>query len=111
MKNIIFIITIVCCACSTPVHEKSSDIYGKWCLTTDQINYPEIRFSSDSIAIFSSKMDTTYRYKYYVDDSYLYIIQLNLSTQKNRILQLTRDSLVFESLMEIHQRQVYLKCK
>lgn len=89
----------------------TSTIIGRWCLVnTSQINYPKISFNKDSIAVFESRMDTVYSFKYYIKKRYLILTQSNGKIIKNKIIFLNNDSLVFRSLIENKNIQVYIKC-
>ena len=117
MKNsiiIIIIVAILCYSCSTSskINGGGSRIIGTWCLlNTNEINYPTIIFRADSFAIFHSKMDTVYRFKYFVQENYLHLIQPNREIKKDMILKITQDSLIFSTLLEHKKKQVYYRCK
>jgi len=85
-------------------------IVGRWCLTTNQTNYPSITFRNDSLSIFDSRGDTIYWFKYYVSNSVLWLIQPNGELNGNRIMKLSKDSLIFETLLEHQVKQSYFKC-
>jgi hypothetical protein len=107
------LILIICYACISQKKNRKGiqepDLIGTWCLTTKQINYPSISFKKDSIAIFTSLGDTIYSFKYYMNNKNLYLVNDNRLTE-NKILKLTRDSLVFENLVEHNIRQIYYRC-
>ena len=89
----------------------NKSIVGKWCLDDKtQLNYPVITFGIDSIAVFSSKMDTVYSFKYYKKNNYLHLVQPTGQIIKEEILYLNKDSLVLKSLMENKVLQKYTKC-
>lgn len=112
MKNV-FIIIAILLSCNTTKKIKggSDTIIGRWCLlNSNQLNYPTLTFGADSIAIFSSKMDTVYSFKYFVQGNYLNLVQPSTRVNKDRILKLTSDSLILETLLEHKINQVYYKC-
>ena len=83
---------------------------GKWELkdNKNQINYPILYFKEDSTAIFTSRADTVYRFKYSFKNDY--IILKNTFTPEItewKILRLSNDELVFKSLLEHKDKQVY----
>ncbi len=90
---------------------ESKDIMGKWSLTTDNINYPQLTFLKDSSAIFTSRGDTVYRFKYYIKSSDLILKDINNVTSKDKIIKLNQDSLVFETLRVNKQPQRYFRKK
>ena len=90
----------------------NKSIVGEWCLDDNtQLNYPVIKFGVDSIAVFSSKMDTVYSFKYYKKGDYLHLVQPTGNIAKEKILYISKDSLVFKSLIENKTPQRYIKCK
>lgn len=89
----------------------SAKLVGRWCLIDNQINYPTLTFQSDSLAIFGSRGDTVYRFKYYVKAQTLYLIRPEGEIVQNKILNISNDSLRFESLLENKTVQAYYKCK
>lgn len=112
MKNV-FIIIAVLLSCNTTkkIEGRSDTIIGRWCLLNpNQLNYPTLTFGMDSIAIFSSKMDTVYSFKYFVEGNYLNLVQPSTKVNRDRILKLTSDSLILETLLEHKIKQVYYKC-
>lgn len=100
------------CSSSKTVHKNAyaESIIGRWCLTVNQTNYPSITFREDSLSIFDSRGDTVYWFKYYVKEPYLYLVQPNHEVKKNKILKLSSDSLIFETLLEHRIRQSYYRC-
>lgn len=113
MKNIIIIFVFTCSSYIAPekTPDKDYSIIGRWCLITNEINYPSLTFGNDSIAIFDSKMDTLYSFKYYVNGDNLNLFQPNGDTNEYRILKLTKDSLRFGTLLEHKVEQIYYRCK
>lgn len=110
MKKIIIILitsVLVSCNSTNKLHSKQSAIIGTWRLVGNQINYPTISFTADGHATFHSRIDTVYSFKYFVENKYLNIVLPDTSISKNRILALTRDSLIFETLLENKKKQTY----
>ena len=114
MKQLVImvsVILIIFSCVSTKETGKENMLLGNWCLeSVKQLNYPIITFKADSIAIFSSKMDTVYSFKYYQKDDFLNIVQSNNDIIKAKINFISKDSLVFETLLENNFKQIYHKC-
>jgi hypothetical protein len=104
------ILMLLACGSSQKINSVSNEIIGTWCLVGNQINYPTITFKPDKLATFDSKMDTVYSFRYSISKPYLKIIQPDASIIENRILILTKDSLIFETLLENKTQQVYYRC-
>lgn len=87
-------------------------IVGKWCLVDKKsINYPTITFDNEGIAIFTSKMDTVYSYKYFIKNDELNLIQPSRKVNVDKIIKISKDSLVLKSLLENKKEQIYYRCK
>lgn len=114
MKVVVFflaVIMIMSCAIAKPASKGiSNELIGRWCLTKNQTNYPTLVFEHDSLAVFESRADTVYGFKYYVIDRSLYLIQPTGKIEQNKILTFTKDSLSFESLLENKAVQMYYRC-
>lgn len=87
-------------------------IQGRWILQDSKaIEFREISFWKDSLATFSTRVDTIYRFKYYLKKSNLILIdpfnQKNLTT--NQIIKLNKKELVFRSLWYKKTVQRYKK--
>lgn len=108
MRILIILFLLISCD-KTP--KQFSSILGEWILTTSQINYPIIQFNSDSTAIFSSRGDTIYRYKYYVQDDFLYLIDNEKNKNQFKIEKLDSLNLVFSNLLDNNEKQIYVKNK
>ena len=102
---------LLACSSSQKINNVSNEIIGTWCLVGNQINYPTVTFSMDALATFDSKIDTVYSFKYSIDGKYLNLVQPDESISRNRILSLSKDSLVFETLLENKKKQSYYRCK
>lgn len=87
----------------------ASDIVGEWQLTVKQVNYPKLIFNRDSTAIFTSMGDTIYRYKYYVEKSNLVLRDIDGKLTRDKILKLSKDSLIFETLAINRSVQRYIR--
>lgn len=95
---------------------KKSPLYGDWCLVEkDSINvdnYPHIRFNDIGFVTLFSRADTTYYYKYLVQNDNLMIIRSqNKDTVKCHIVKLDADTLILSSLIERNGPQIYYRCK
>jgi hypothetical protein len=102
------LILIYSCSASQSIQQKQ--IAGVWCLTTKAINYPTILFKIDSLSEFGSRMDTVYTFKYKFSKNNLSLVQRDETVKTFRIEKLTKDTLIFESLLEHKTRQVYYRC-
>ena len=56
-------------------------------------------------------MDTSYIYGYNIEDNDLIILKYDTPKIRNKILKLTKDSLILETLLENKTKQVYYRCK
>lgn len=94
-------------------------LYGSWILTENrtalstesQINYPEIIFRQDSLAIFRSRGDTIFYYSYYLDGCCLYLQNEKYRSNCNQIIKLSNDTLTFKTLIENDKEQKYYRTK
>lgn len=111
MKNLIFIFGLLLCSCS--IFKKGSidnKILGRWCSKSSNADYPHLTFRQDGYVVFDCKVDTFFALKYTVNHNYLLVTPTNEPINKNKILKLTQDSLIFETLLEHKTRQVYYRC-
>ena len=91
-------------------HKENSSIQGTWILQEKgAINYPKIIFNNDSTAVFRSEGDTIYRFTYLLKGSDLVLQDLYGTQETYEIMRLTTDSLIFKTLRENQNRQIYLK--
>jgi hypothetical protein len=114
MKKVITILIIYAlasCGATHKLNKLQDSIIGTWCLVENQTNYPTITFRADALATFDSRIDTVYSFKYSIDGKYLNLVQPDTSISRNRILTLSKDSLVFETLLENKTKQTYYRCK
>ena len=104
---------IVLLSCSFVTSDKNivseSNIVGTWHLNKKQVNYPQLTFSSDNTCIFTSMGDTLYRFKYEVKGDELILEDILKKISKNKIISLTKNTLVFEKLLENTSKQEYTK--
>ena len=91
----------------------SGKLLGEWILENeaDDVNYPKIEFSSDSTAVFSSRGDTIYRFKFQVKSDKLYLTDILGKEESYRVISITNDELIFSSLREKKEKQVYKRLK
>lgn len=90
--------------------KENSLIKGVWILQAkNAINYPKIIFNNDSTAVFRSEGDTIYRFTYVLKGSDLVLQDFHGTKETYELLRLTTDSLVFKSLRENQERQIYLR--
>ena len=87
----------------------SGNLLGSWQLENepDAINYGEIKFTGDSTALFLSRGDTIYRFKFHVKSEDLYLIDVLGKMESYQIISLTDNKLIFSSLREKKGEQVY----
>lgn len=106
---ILGLVILLGCAANVQ-HKEDSLIQGTWILQDKEaVNYPKIIFNNDSTAIFRSEGDTIYRFTYLLRDSDLVLQDLYGTQEMYKILRLNKDSLVFRSLRENQERQIYLR--
>src|SRR5580765_3547723 len=101
------------CSCSTSKKNYkpwSKLIEGEWKLVepSDQVNYPTIEFIKKD-ATFNSFADTIFYYSYKLKENDLILNDGINSKRHNKIIQLTQDSLIFETLLKKPTHQVYLR--
>ena len=86
-------------------------ILGDWILikneSEDQFNYPSAHFTSDSQAVFTSRLDTLYRFRYSVRGDSLILKDINNNETVNRIKVLNKSVLIFSNLLMHNTKQVY----
>lgn len=97
--------------CSVIVPKESKEILGKWELTEEefQVNYPILYFNTDSTAMFSSRGDTIYRFKYLLISENLILKDLEGKESTWKISVLNEKELIFEMLFENINPQHYKK--
>jgi hypothetical protein len=87
----------------------NSLIEGRWRLTIKyQTNYPTIEFTKGG-AVFNSLADTIYGFSCTLKKSDLILFDGVNPKKHNRIIKLTKDSLIFENLLEYKTPQVYIR--
>ena len=104
----------VSCGASTRVkyHNWNNLIKGEWKLAVlDQVNYPIISFGKNKEATFNSLADTIYYYSYSIRKDELILSDGTNGKKYNKILELTQDSLIFETLLEKNFSQHYVRVK
>lgn len=97
--------------CSVTVPKESKEIFGKWELTEEefQVNYPILYFNTDSTAMFTSRGDTIYRFKYLLKSENLILKDLDGKESTWKISVLNEKELVFDKLFENIKPQHYKK--
>lgn len=100
---------IVQCKQKTTNNFDQKEILGKWVLNKTQTNYPSLQFNADSSAIFTSRADTIYRFKYIIKRDSLILRDIDNKETINRIKLLDKSQLVFYNLLEHDKQQVYKK--
>lgn len=76
----------------------TSDIIGCWKLKDNGISYTRLVFSKDSTAIFESKADTVYRFKYWIKDNFL-MLEDNSKTFKCSIINYSVNTFSFKDVI------------
>src|ERR1700722_4554651 len=112
MKSIVIILGLLCGSCSTTkqMNNSSNGIIGRWCAVSNTANYPHLTFRQDGYVIFDCKIDTVFGLKYSIHDNYLQLVPEMKPIARNKILKLSKDSLVLETLLEYKAQQVYYRC-
>ena len=98
------LIFIPCC-----YSQQKKNIVGAWYLKKEQASYTFLHFYDDSAASFSTWGDTTYRFKYYVGNSFLFTRDRLHQIDSFKILKLNRRKLVFQTFRENQTIQRYYK--
>lgn len=106
---VIALVTLFSCVSMDKKNYRYENLIGTWILTKKQVNYPELTFNNDKTCIFTSMGDTIYRFKYDLKRDELILEDMEGTIKKNRILKLTKEELVFESLWENKTKQDYIK--
>ncbi len=88
-------------------HYSSEEIFGEWTLIEDQTNYPTLQFNKNSTAIFRSKADTMYFFRFNIKDDSLDLLDINNKKVVNKIKTLDSNRLIFYNLLEHNEVQVY----
>ncbi len=110
LNPLLAICLLISCGSSHIKKDKKESLLGKWILTTDQVNYPEISFTGSS-AIFRSKGDTVYIFEYHLKDNTITLIDFHQTQFNARIVKLTTDSLIFSRLVNNKSIQRYYRGK
>lgn len=116
MKNIILIFGVLLFSCSTSKKSSTDNsivdnkIIGRWCSKSSMADYPHLTFRQDGYVIFDCKIDTVFGLKYAMDFNYLLVTPTNKPISKSKVLKLTQDSLILETLLELQMKQVYYRC-
>jgi hypothetical protein len=104
-----FLLFFVQCGRDVSNHFEQKQIIGEWVLNEDQINYPSLKFNADSSAVFTSRADTLYRFKFMVKGDSLILRDINNHISVNRIKTLNETELTFCQLLEHDKEQAYKK--
>lgn len=112
MKNVIIILVALFCSCTTSKNTASSNnkILGRWCSKSYPTNYLYLTFRQNGYVTFDCKIDTVFGLKYTLNKNQLSMVSTDKSTFKSKILKLTQDSLVLETLLALQTQQVYYRC-
>jgi len=97
------------CGLDVSHHFEQKQIIGEWILNENQINYPSLEFKADSSAVFTSRADTLYRFKFIVKGDSLLLRDINNNVSVNRIKTLNETELIFYQLLEHDKGQAYRK--
>ena len=110
-KYVFCILIILLISCEMKEQPNITELFGKWVLKADvfQVNYPILYFNTDSSSIFTSHGDTIYRFNYDLVNEYLYLKDIYGQETQWKILGLNDTLLVFESLFENRNQQIYRK--
>ena len=111
MRNVILLsITWMLLASYSQNKPGKFTVIGTWALTSaNQINYPQITFKNDATAIFSSRGDTLYRFKFSVKGDQLYLKDLFGKEEHYRFKMPAKDKLIFPALREHKTEQTYIR--
>ncbi len=103
---LIVLILLISCVYAQKISQ--AKLVGTWVLNKNQINYPIIIFENKE-AIFKSRGDTIYRFNYSVRGQELILTDINKNVSKAIIVNLSKDTLIFRSLLENKEEQHYLR--
>lgn len=110
-------ITVSCLfllSCNTLSEQsKPINMKGEWIsLSSVSINYPSLLIS-DSSAVFTSRGDTVYRFKYSIDpiSRILWLTDPFNKKLSAKILKVDNDSLVFDRLWDLDTKQRFSRNK
>lgn len=114
MKHELFLFLLLLQACTGAPAAKSEYVNrhmltGAWMHSSGSIHYPTLLFSKDSIAIFTSRADTLYRFRYRVSGNQLFLKDSRGNETSGNISSLGNDSLVFSALCDEAAKQVYIR--
>ena len=112
MRSIVLLsIAWMLLASYSPNSPEKSAVIGSWVLTSEanQINYPQITFNNDATAIFSSRGDTLYRFKFSVKGDQLYLKDPFGKEEHYRFKMPAKDKLIFPALREHRTEQIYIR--
>ena len=86
-------------------------LYGEWVLKRGekQINYPYIVFFDNDSAVFHSRADTIYEFKFFIKNDSLYLVDIYGKKYVNKIMELNDKSVIFEGIADVTKTQVYEK--
>jgi hypothetical protein len=105
----IFFSTFISYEISAQTIDKSK-LTGTWYLSENKINYPSLTFHKH-YAVLTSRGDTVYNYKYFLQGNDLVLVDMFDKKFKNAIVALDADSLIFETLLENKEVQRYYRNK
>lgn len=112
IKILFFLLILSIISCSTTKNSFNINVVEKtWHLNKKQVNFPTVIFYSNNTCIFSSMGNTLYRFNYKIKNNYLILEDLNKNISKDKILKVSKDSLIFESLWTNKEKQIYVKNK
>ena len=94
----IAICLLFCCRSTRLSSPKELSIVGRWDLMDYSIDYVELSFYQDSSSIITSRSDTIFRYKYWVTNGYLALVDEFNDTTRDKIMKLTDSLLYLETL-------------
>ena len=101
MKNKIFLLPLYllfgsCTSQSnTKINISDNNLIGCWKLKDDGISYVQLHFKKDSTAIFTSRADTVYRFRYRAYKNYL-ILEAKNRFYKCPIIECSDSTLSFK---------------
>lgn len=97
--------------CSVTDLKRSNKLLGKWELTEKkfQVNYPILYFNTDSTAMFASRGDTIYRFKYQLRSGKLILKDFIGQESVWKIIKLDGRKLIIDKLFENNNPQHYKK--
>ncbi len=118
MKNMMSLLWVLLIAGCSPngtdyVPVKDVSIEGEWENVNEKAVFYRTLTFTDSSAVFTSRGDTIYRFKYYLDPASrtLWLTDAFNKKLSAKVIKSDKDSLVLDRLWELNTKQRFFKTK